>query len=367
MNCIYCTNEISKPSLEHIVPSALGGALLDSRFKTRRVCERCNNVLGLYADGLYVKSLFSIANQSLSIGNIEQLENHPKVYPLCYFGCLDIGHKMGFENCEMWMSPCKGRVFHFHNNKDESYFSYAGGNPILRKITPGLTLFLNVSNDSEVLALGLKSFYKHFKKSERVVSYVVFDDGIDPELGRYPNDLELNWIDWYQTEIVKKLDGRHPAKKSIQLGCADRMLAKIALGLGVNLFGEDFLKINCSKSLRDYMWQQDWNARKLIGVLRYDTFGLNERLYSLFELDASDVSIIVALHRLGVMLTMNIFGDEQSIVITTSDILVLRFYEEFGDGFVYTVSPLYEISSGPHELMIFISRQLNAMREKEGK
>jgi len=38
-------------------------------------------------------------------------------------------------------------------------------------------LFLSIKNNQEILKLGLKSFYKHFKKADRVVSHIEFDNG----------------------------------------------------------------------------------------------------------------------------------------------------------------------------------------------
>lgn len=359
MNCIYCTNKINKSSLEHIVPDALGGSLLDSRFKTRRVCERCNNLLGLYADGLYIKSFFSLSNKWLSI-NKEVLKTKPTNYPLLYFGYLDIDNKMGFEHCELWISPCKGRIFHFHNNKDEGYYSYAGGNPISRKKTPSLALFVSTTTKQELLILGLNSFYKHFQKVERVVSHIEFKEGIPTKLGRYPNNFESTWTNWYHEKIEKGCNNKHKCNFSIQLGYADRMLAKIALGLGGNLFGEPFLKSDYSRMLRDYMWQQDSDAREKIGILRYDTFARKEHIFSVLNLPNKDVTIFVTLHSIGVMLTVNIFGDEQSIAITTDAGLMDKFSKEFDNGFVYTTSPMYDKSSGPYEFMEYIALQQQA-------
>ena len=50
--CIYCAMENLKPSLEHVVPAALGGTLT-----TRSVCEECNSSLGAEVDAPFVDSL----------------------------------------------------------------------------------------------------------------------------------------------------------------------------------------------------------------------------------------------------------------------------------------------------------------------
>src|SRR5262245_58765229 len=52
--CIYCgrLKPRSEFSLEHIWPDKAGGNLLPAAiFHTEKVCERCNNISGLYIDG----------------------------------------------------------------------------------------------------------------------------------------------------------------------------------------------------------------------------------------------------------------------------------------------------------------------------
>ncbi|MCP4162355.1 MAG: HNH endonuclease [Deltaproteobacteria bacterium] len=354
--CIYCNNKIKKPSLEHIVPDALGGSLLPDFFKTRSVCERCNNLLGLFADGLYIKSFFSISNKYLSLiseSEILKVKNHP----FLYFGILDIENTMNFHCCEIWSAPCKGRVLHFHNNLDEKYYSYAGGNPISYKKSPGIALFINTTDDIEILPLSLMSFYKHFKHAERVVSHIDFNGGIDPKLGREPNSTEKYWIEWYQNEVEVKSSNNHPVKFSFCPSYSDRMMAKISLGLGYNLFGNCFLKTPNSKALRSYMWEKDFEKRHNIGVLRHDTFAQKDYIFNILKPTKTDVNIIVKLQSHALILTLIIFGDEQSIEVTTDVDLIKQFNKEYGEGFVYKVSPIYETCQGPYDYWEYVYNQ----------
>lgn len=355
-HCIYCNNKNKKSSLEHIVPEALGGSLLPELFKTRFVCERCNNLLGLFADGLYIKSFFSISNKYLSLIS-ESDKINVKNHPLLYFGKLDIKNKMNFNCCEMWSAPCKGRVIHFHNNSDEKYYSYAGGNPIDYKKTPGIALFVNTTDNSEILPLSLTSFYKHFKHAERVVSHINFIGGIDPKLGRLPNSTEKSWIEWYQNEVEIKSSNKHHVKFSICQSYSDRMMAKISLGLGYNFFGNRFLDTLNSKALRAYMWEQDFQKRHAIGVLRHDTFACKDNIFDMLKPAKTDVTIIVTLQPHALFLTLIIFGDEQSIEITSDAYLMKKFNNQYGKGFVYTVSPIYETCQGPYDYWEYIYNQ----------
>jgi HNH endonuclease len=64
--CVYC--EQDKPEeefdLEHIWPDALGGDLLPALFQTNDVCQRCNNLAGLFVDGAFLKSWFGQAERA---------------------------------------------------------------------------------------------------------------------------------------------------------------------------------------------------------------------------------------------------------------------------------------------------------------
>jgi hypothetical protein len=55
--CIYCGEEKNTDefSAEHIWPDALGGDDLPDFWRTDDVCQKCNNLSGLYVDGAFVK------------------------------------------------------------------------------------------------------------------------------------------------------------------------------------------------------------------------------------------------------------------------------------------------------------------------
>ena len=55
--CIYCGEEKNpyEFSDEHIWPDALGGDDLPDFWRTDDVCQKCNNLSGLYVDGAFVK------------------------------------------------------------------------------------------------------------------------------------------------------------------------------------------------------------------------------------------------------------------------------------------------------------------------
>jgi len=67
--CVYCRLEkdLTEFSMEHIFPQSLGGALCGNLFKTNQVCKRCNNILGIFVDGAFIKSFFRTNDEAVAI------------------------------------------------------------------------------------------------------------------------------------------------------------------------------------------------------------------------------------------------------------------------------------------------------------
>lgn len=89
--CIYCRKD--KPneefSLEHVIPQCLGGSIAPNEFKTRDVCEKCNNDLGLFVDASFEKSWF--VSQQLQANARALFEpSHPQALPLICMGPCDL-------------------------------------------------------------------------------------------------------------------------------------------------------------------------------------------------------------------------------------------------------------------------------------
>ena len=109
------------------------------------------------------------------------------------------------------------------------------------------------------------------------------------------------------------------------------------------------------------MWEKDPEARDKIGVNRYNSFAQKDKIFSILKPDDKDVTIFLSLQSIGVILTMSIYGDEQSIVITNNNLLVKQFSKEYAYGFVYIISPLLGKYSGPHGFLKYIIQNKHKM------
>jgi len=270
-------------------------------------------------------------------------------------GYMRFEDNLGFKDCEMWISQFNGRVFHFHNCTSEAYFSYAGGNPIDQKRGDSLALYINVTSSEEELEIELRSFHKAFIRSERVVSHVEFSKGFPKGLGRLPNQKESDWLDWYHDEIVVKRKNSHSATIPIKIGSADRMIAKIALGVGWNLFGLKFLKSPYCAILRNYMWEQDFEKRSALRVLRSDGDFSDRLVFPDRPYFDKNITILILSIGHAIIFIINVYGDEQSIQLTDDLEMSSSFAATNPDGIAYAVNPIYETVQGPMGMMELFS------------
>ncbi|ODQ37843.1 hypothetical protein BHC25_07065 [Mannheimia haemolytica] len=129
--CIYCREEKEDDefSLEHVIPQFLGGNFISDKFKTRHVCKKCNNNLGLFVDAAFEKDwlVFNyLSSESDAFFNPDNLTSLP-------LKCMGIGNlKPPYieenEVCEHWLGPLGEQIFWIRPD-DERLYWYSGGNP----------------------------------------------------------------------------------------------------------------------------------------------------------------------------------------------------------------------------------------------
>lgn len=265
MKCIYCNEEKdgNEFSLEHIFPSALGGKSIDNPlFRTRQVCKRCNSLAGLYVDSAFVKNFFAtmLVPFSKYIGYYD-FEKNPYI-PFAYMGFVEYIKHPNFEFCDKWLWSGGSMVYHFHNNSSKDFNTIAGGDPRKRKNKDAGEVYLIGFTDNPFwITLLMKAYTKQFKKSKKFfVNYIL------PEELKEKRP-QMNEI---QKDICKKIYKLHETKEeqkhtlAIQVNFNVRFQAKLALGLGHSLFGEDYTQSLEAKKIRDIFWNKDYKELKIL-------------------------------------------------------------------------------------------------------
>jgi hypothetical protein len=270
--CSYCFGKklIPEFSYEHIWPDALGGDHLPSLWQTRNICERCNNLSGLFVDGEFIKSWF-IMNERTA-GAMEFLDPaapERSRLPPNYIGKMDHPELQLEETAEVWLGPCGAHMVHIRPKNEPLWNTYAGGKPSRKRRDWGSAYLALTSTNHFWIIASLCSFHNHFRRTERIVMNSVPPQGLSPPF----TEIDLQDIDQTRQIRIAKSFGDAASKNEqvklhfeLKTDVGSRLLVKVALGLGRELLGEQFLGTSYAATLRRALWERDPNARRTLPV-----------------------------------------------------------------------------------------------------
>lgn len=262
--CIYCLQEKSNDefSLEHIVPQFLGGAYAPDIFKTRSVCQRCNNNLGLFVDGSFARDfLIGWYLRDIDSLNIDTSKEESFTLPLICMGKVENIKFQDVPNghvCESWLGPF-GEQIYWIRPDDIKKPSYIGGNPIdSRRKKSILYCFLTEKSKSH-LSLVLNSFLDFEDKNKnirRILGAELFDsEGAEiEEIKGFDRKTQLDKarVSYFYEREDKNIQG----SICLDMHQSKRFIAKLAIGF-INSFYEnpyEILENDYSKELYNLLW-----------------------------------------------------------------------------------------------------------------
>lgn len=267
--CIYCKMQKAEGefSLEHIIPQFLGGAFVSDRFKTRDVCGKCNNDLGLFVDGGFEKN-FLVWNLLRTMEGSICLESEVNNRPLLCIGRSGLRLPQQDEEhvCEAWIGPFGERAF-WVRPADKRTSSYVGGNPITTKNSASRAYYLLSERSIISRTVSLGAFRSAFERRKvkkilcnlegcRYSAKLGFDepDSIDEERGAF---------------LREYCRGAREAQYSFVVDSVSeyRFLVKLAIGVAYALLGPKSLKSEYSAELNKGLYYRAGEA-----VPRLDVF-----------------------------------------------------------------------------------------------
>lgn len=369
MNCIYCgrkefdldkKGEPMKFSQEHILPSSLVGMLEDNKhFTISNVHEYCNNVAGLFIDAPAVRNWFVSQAIADNATNFVKIEDNP-ILPLRYMGIVE-ELKYGEKICELWIGPAGSTIYHFHDPFPlEGLPAMVGIPPSIKRknIDFGFT-FIFVTNDNEIWYPTIfYSFINAFKESDKYLG-----NGNTPPGGAF-SDIPKKLKDLHTS--LKNISGKtHKAGLNLALDGEVRFLAKIALGIGYKLLGDDFANSESAKLLRGFMWAKDSKEREVYPVHGTGFSNINKDENSMKELFGWEGGHVLSLTSVGGAIGLHI-----TIYNTvTATIKIDDFKEEYkniiGDGLCYIIVPGLRKVVGPMKQIHFLQHKLNMGRKND--
>lgn len=275
--------------------------------------------------------------------------------PMSYLGQLNNFLGQEDEICDIWFGPHGGIVYHVRKKADPRYDTMIGGNPIDNRKSNGWIGICPQNSDpywNEVLLLSCK---KHFGKARRLSSSIkIRPQSEHDDYFEKPTKEEECLLEFFLSISGQE----HDARITTSIGFEQRFLAKLALGLSYNLFGNKFLESEYSQDLRNAMWEKDLRKRsEKISFSNYfqsitDNFS---EILKWVQWEGVHTLIILPIGNI-LYLIFYCFGSKLMMIPLCKDRDIWSSSIP-SDGIVYIAAPQLEIFSGSLSLIDVISHK----------
>jgi len=346
--CTYCfrIKSISEFSYEHIWPDALGGDYLPKQWKTRNVCQRCNNLAGQFVDGEFIKSWF-VSNER-AIGAVDFLDlSKPELakLPLQYLGQMTHEDLLDNEVAEYWVGPCGANIVHIRPKYEPLWNTYAGGKPSKKSKDWG-SAFLALTTSQHIwILVTVNSFHNHFRRADRVVLNMAAPQGFSPPF----DSIDQENIDQARRVKIARSVGEAAEKNeklelhfAVASDLGSRFLAKLALGLGRELLGDQFLETDYANILKLALWERSAAERRKLPVrgAGYLSEGILIKTAKFLSWTNAWTLTVIDISGSLCLIVATPSGKTMSILISSDAELLKRLNRRFADGEVYITVPV---------------------------
>jgi hypothetical protein len=334
--CIYCLKEKEDGefSLEHIIPKFLGGTYAPDYLKTRNVCKKCNNDLGIFVDAAFQKSWLIYQEMRSHYLNLFDRENPCSLPLLCMGNSRDINppEMTNNEICENYIGPLGESIF-LIRRKDENLDWYLEGNPIAsRKYESRAYFFFSIRSEKE-MNLSLFAFKNAFKNRKIKKILCTTFRGFDlTKIGfSSPDELDQKRIDYLNEKILVE-DCSLSVEFSLYENFDFRFLAKLGIGLSHALFGEKVSNDEYHKLMIEAIWHRDTeNFPKIKGTSIFNSINDDVRLFGI----KNTITLMIMQDKQDIALNLNIGTKLNSVTkIASKNALTPDDLEKIGEGIV---------------------------------
>lgn len=265
--CLYCykLKDESEFSKEHVIPQSIGGTFNkpDNPFVLHNVCERCNNVLGIYVDAPFTKStLINMYRHQVAYEWVNPEKN--KSIPLAYMG---YNQQISYKDyiCENYLGPTGDTIYHFHKQypEEEVMTGVVGIPPTAKRKNPdkGFAFLFITSNNPIWLPTIILSFVDALKDS---IHYL--GNGPTPQINKGNFTDIPKKLNELHDELLKIQNTHHEQRLSLDILGEQRFMAKLGLSIGAALLNNNFIDSEDADLLRNFMREKDPEERKKIPI-----------------------------------------------------------------------------------------------------
>ncbi|WP_235261396.1 hypothetical protein [Candidatus Francisella endociliophora] len=247
-----------------MISQFLGGAHAPDYLKTRNVCVTCNSNLGLFVDASFEKD-FLVFNELNEAAYAFFNPDKPVPLPLRNIGISDLvpSEMKEDEICECWIGPL-GEQIYWIRPTDERMYWYSGGNPRTVKKVRTRAYFIWSERSIKNPIITWLSFKDAFKgRKVRKISCTQVKGANLVDIGfSEPDNLDLMRIKYFNNMCSN--GQKRENKFSMYLRHDIRFMAKLAIGLGHVLFGDDFNNSEYTNELHKALWFREGDREPAI-------------------------------------------------------------------------------------------------------
>lgn len=359
--CLYCYEfkDESEFSKEHVIPKSIGGNfnISLSPFLLYNVCGRCNNILGIYVDAPFTKSLIINMFRSTVANKWIRPENNT-IAPLSYMG---VNKDIKYNNniCEVYLSPSGDSIYHFHEPypHEDEMTGVVGVPPTVKnkKFDNGFVFILMRTNNPVWWPTVLLSIIDSFKNSILYMGNAPVPKINKGNFAEIPNELKS-----LQEQLFNIPSNIHNQRMTHSIDSEQRFNAKLGLSIGASFLNNDFIDSEDANILRSFMREMDKEKRKKIPVKGSGILGGNwAQVKKYLSWEYGHILLLNIIDD-KLSLYMNYYGELSTIIQISEN----RSHWEGkidSEGILYVLVPEKQKFVGPMTLYEFL---LHKQREK---
>jgi hypothetical protein len=208
-------------------------------------------------DGAFLKSWY-ISHERANAARRFLDPQVPGVMPLNFAGLDQRFPVQPGEVCEAWWGPAGDQIYFVHPQDEERWYGFAGGDLLgrQRRATAGRAYIMLGSANPYWLATSLKSFVGFFPYA-RLFCATFIPNCTGPVIDKLTPERQASEVEAQELAWVRSHDAQlHAVQIEQREEFSRRFLAKVGLGLGANLFGDDYIQSPYAAELREAMWEQ---------------------------------------------------------------------------------------------------------------
>lgn len=317
-------------------------------FKTHNVCRTCNSLCGIWVDAPVIKNWFP-NNYNFEIAREFIDFENGSILPLIYMGEFPEFCR-GEEVCEFWIGPTGDNIYHFRKKSDPRFDTIIGGDFLAIKKNPGVAYIFATTDNPDWMKIVLISFKEHFKNARRISGNIELDNESEKIYFHTPTEDEQNVI--VQLKAFDK--PFHNLQMKINLGYEQRFLAKVALGIGFNLLGEEYLESEYALELRKCLWERDYQKRCELKIRGTGFLNEHEQMKDILSYSGAHLINILSVGK-ELVVGFCLYGVLLAQVVISDDKKYFSDRHELKNGLIYLLFPQIKKSLGPITLVKFIA------------